>query len=55
VIASLLFHLGGYASERVIPADKLVKAARPHHLRAGRRLMPKGLTVWYLLHKTFKV
>jgi NADPH2:quinone reductase len=48
-------NLGGYASERVIPADKLVKL--PDHItyEQGAVLMLKGLTVWYLLHKTFKV
>ena len=51
----LLFHLGGYATERNIPADKLVKL--PDHItyEQGAVLMLKGLTVWYLLHKTFKV
>ncbi len=49
------FNLGGYASERVIPADKLVKL--PDHItyEQGAVLMLKGPTVWYLLHKTFKV
>ena len=49
------FNLGGYACERVIPADKLVKL--PDHItyEQGAVLMLKGLTVWYLLHKTFKV
>src|SRR5258705_10819480 len=49
------FNLGGYASERVIPADKLVKL--PDHItyEQGAVLMLKALTVWYLLHKTFKV
>ena len=49
------FNLGGYATERVIPADKLVKL--PDHItyEQGAVLMLKGLTVWYLLHKTFKV
>jgi len=49
------YNLGGYASERVIPADKLVKL--PDHItyEQGAVLMLKGLTVWYLLHKTFKV
>ena len=42
------FNLGGYASERVIPADKLVKL--PDHIthEQGAVLMLKGLTVWYL-------
>ncbi|EAQ34762.1 Zinc-containing alcohol dehydrogenase superfamily protein [Nitrobacter sp. Nb-311A] len=49
------FDLGGYATERNIPADKLVKL--PDHItyEQGAVLMLKGLTVWYLLHKTFKV
>src|ERR1700760_2889303 len=49
------YNLGGYASERNIPADKLVKL--PDHItyEQGAVLMLKGLTVWYLLHKTFKV
>ena len=39
----------------MIPADKLVKL--PDHItyEQGAVLMLKGLTVWYLLHKTFKV
>src|ERR1700745_3091653 len=49
------FNLGGYASERNIPWDKLVKL--PDHItyEQGAVLMLKGLTVWYLLHKTFRV
>jgi NADPH2:quinone reductase len=49
------FNLGGYATERNIPADRLVKL--PDHItyEQGAVLMLKGLTVWYLLHKTFKV
>jgi NADPH2:quinone reductase len=49
------FNLGGYATERNIPWDKLVKL--PDHItyEQGAVLMLKGLTVWYLLHKTFQV
>lgn len=49
------FNLGGYAAERNIPADKLVKL--PDHITHEQAavLMLKGLTVWYLLFKTFKV
>jgi NADPH2:quinone reductase len=49
------FNLGAYATERNIPADKLVKL--PDHISHEQAavLMLKGLTVWYLLHKTFKV
>ncbi|MEH6950599.1 quinone oxidoreductase [Nitrobacter sp. NHB1] len=48
-------NLGAYATERNAPADKLVKL--PDHItyEQGAVLMLKGLTVWYLLHKTFKV
>ncbi|AVT76776.1 quinone oxidoreductase [Rhodopseudomonas palustris] len=48
-------NLGGYATERNIEAAKLVKL--PDHItyEQGAVLMLKGLTVWYLLHKTFKV
>src|SRR3569832_748180 len=49
------YNLGAYTTERNIPADKLVKL--PDHItyEQGAVLMLKGLTVWYLLHKTFKV
>src|SRR6184192_1960552 len=49
------FNLGGYATERNIPWERLVKL--PDHItyEQGAVLMLKGLTVWYLLHKTFKV
>src|SRR6185312_8830764 len=48
-------NLGAYATERNVPAEKLVKL--PDHItyEQGAVLMLKGLTVWYLLHKTFKV
>jgi NADPH2:quinone reductase len=48
-------NLGAYATERNAPADKLVKL--PDHItyEQGAVLMLKGLTVWYLLHKTFQV
>ena len=38
----------------MIPADKLVNSPTTSP-RAGAVLMLKGLTVWYLLHKTFKI
>src|SRR6202165_1356319 len=55
VRGAAVFNRGAYAPERVIPADKLVKL--PEHItyEQGAVLMLKGLTVWYLLHKTFKV
>lgn len=49
------FNLGAYATERNIPADKLVKLPDRITDEQGAVLMLKGLTVWYLLHKTFKV
>ena len=36
------FNLGGYASERNIPAEKAGQTARPHHLRAGRGADAEG-------------
>ncbi len=49
------FNLGAYATERNIPAEKLVKLPDRITDEQGAVLMLKGLTVWYLLHKTFKV
>jgi NADPH2:quinone reductase len=49
------FALGGYASERLMPADRLVKLPDMITYEQGAVLMLKGLTVHYLLHKTFKV
>lgn len=47
--------LGGYASERIMPADRLVKLPDMITYEQAAVLMLKGLTVHYLLHKTFKV
>ena len=49
------FALGGYASERVMPAERLVKLPDMITYEQAAVLMLKGLTVHYLLHKTFKV
>jgi NADPH2:quinone reductase len=46
---------GGYATDRVFAADRLVKLPDRITYEQGAVLMLKGLTVWYLLHKTFKV
>src|SRR5690606_12420521 len=48
-------NFGAYAEERIMPADKLVKL--PDHIGDDQAavLMLKGMTVYYLLHKTFKV
>jgi NADPH2:quinone reductase len=47
--------LGAYATERVLPAERAVKlpAAISYEQAAG--MMLKGMTVEYLLHRTFKV
>jgi len=47
--------LGGYAAERLLPADRAVKlpAAISYEQAAG--MMLKGMTVQYLLRRTFKV
>jgi len=49
------FNLGGYATERNIPRERLVKL--PDHItyEQGALLIPTGLTAWYLLRKTCKV
>ena len=49
------FGLGGYASERLMPAERLVKLPDMISYEQGAVLMLKGLTVHYLLHRTFKV
>jgi NADPH2:quinone reductase len=47
--------LGGYAAERVLPAERAVKLPDniSHEQAAG--MMLKGMTVQYLLNRTFKV
>jgi NADPH2:quinone reductase len=47
--------LGSYATERVFAAERLVKLPDRITHEQGAVLMLKGLTVWYLLHKTFKI
>ncbi|MBN9586415.1 MAG: quinone oxidoreductase [Afipia sp.] len=48
-------NLGAYATERNIVADRLVKLPDYISYEQAAVLMLKGLTVWYLLFKTFKV
>ncbi|MBC7582703.1 MAG: quinone oxidoreductase [Tardiphaga sp.] len=48
-------NLGSYATERVFAADRCVKLPDRITYEQGAVLMLKGLTVWYLLHKTFKI
>jgi NADPH:quinone reductase len=47
--------LGGYAAERLIAADLLVKVPDAIPLEQAGGIMLKGMTVQYLLNRTFKV
>jgi NADPH2:quinone reductase len=46
---------GGYAAERNIPAEKLVKIPDSIDNKTAAGMMLKGLTAQYLLRRTFKV
>ena len=45
--------LGAYADERIFPSNKLVKVPPGVSLEVAASIMTKGLTTFYLLHKTF--
>ncbi|MDE8348329.1 MAG: quinone oxidoreductase [Acidocella sp.] len=47
--------LGAYATERVIPADRLVKLPDGIDFNTGAAMMLQGMTAEYLLLRTFKV
>jgi NADPH:quinone reductase len=47
--------LGGYAAERVLPADRAVKLPDGISEEQAAGMMLKGMTVEYLLQRTFKV
>ncbi len=47
--------LGGYAEERVMPADRLVKLPDSIDYKTGASMMLQGMTVRYLLRQTYKV
>jgi len=47
--------IGAYADERIYPADKLVKLPDGITFEIAASIMTKGLTVFYLLYKTFPV
>ena len=47
--------LGGYADERVMPADRLVKLPDGIDYKMGAAMMLQGMTVRYLLRQTYKV
>ncbi len=47
--------IGAYAKERIYEADKLVKVPEGVSPEIAACIMTKGLTTYYLLHKTFPV
>jgi NADPH2:quinone reductase len=47
--------LGAYAGERVLPADRAVKLPDKISYEQAAAMMLKGMTVQYLLNRTFKV
>jgi NADPH2:quinone reductase len=47
--------LGSYAAERLMPADRLVKLPDGISYEQAAAMMLKGMTVEYLLNRTFKV
>ena len=47
--------IGSYAEERIFPVDKLVKLPDGITFKIAASIMTKGLTVFYLLYKTFPV
>jgi NADPH2:quinone reductase len=52
-VASCTGPLGAYSTERVVPADKLVKLPDGIDERTAAAMMLKGLTVQYLFRQTF--
>jgi NADPH2:quinone reductase len=47
--------LGGYSAERLLPAERAVKLPDNISYEAAAGMMLKGMTVQYLLNRTFKV
>jgi NADPH2:quinone reductase len=47
--------IGGYAEERLIPADRLVKLPADISYETGAAMMLQGMTVRYLLKETYPV
>ncbi|HXU66278.1 MAG TPA: quinone oxidoreductase [Casimicrobiaceae bacterium] len=52
-VASCTAPLGAYSTERIVPADRLVKLPEGIEDRTAAAMMLKGLTVQYLLRQTF--
>jgi NADPH2:quinone reductase len=47
--------LGSYADERVLDASWLVRLPEEITFETGAAMMLKGLTAWYLLHRSYRV
>jgi NADPH2:quinone reductase len=47
--------VGGYASERLIPAERLIRLPDGIEFNTGAAMMLQGLTAAYLLRKTYRV
>src|SRR6202163_3168952 len=47
--------LGGYSAERLLPAERAVKLPDNITYEQAAAMMLKGMTVQYLLNRTFKV
>jgi len=47
--------IGAYATNRVIPADRLVKLPDAISFETGAAMMLQGMTAQYLVHRTYKV
>lgn len=46
---------GGYAEERLIAADRLIKLPRAISDEQGASMMLQGMTAWFLIHRTHRV
>jgi NADPH2:quinone reductase len=47
--------IGAYSTQRLAPADRMVKIPEGISDEQGASMMLKGMTVQYLIHRTFKV
>jgi NADPH2:quinone reductase len=47
--------IGGYAADRVLPAERLVKLPDAISFETGAAMMLQGMTAQYLLRRTYKV
>src|SRR5271167_3183774 len=47
--------LGGYAAERILPADRAVKLPKNISYEQAAGMMLKGMTAQYLVNRTYKV